>query len=55
MALPNDPHAGLMYWRLKKKSLSTTPIENLEWVNVDENFDPYNIPPMNFLLTMMDC
>ena len=42
IALPNDPHAGLMYWRLKKQTLSTTPIDNLEWVNVDEDFDPYD-------------
>lgn len=42
MALPDTPHAGLIYWRAKKPSLSTMPLTDLEWVNVDENFDPYD-------------
>jgi len=42
MALPDTPHAGLIYWRAKKPSLSTMPLTDLEWVNVDESFDPHN-------------
>ena len=42
MALPDKPHAGLTYWRKKKLSLSTQPLTNLEWIVIDENFDPYN-------------
>ena len=42
MALPDTPHAGLAYWRKKKLWLSTVPLTNLEWVNVDESFDPHN-------------
>ena len=42
MALPDTPHAGLAYWRKKKLWLSTVPLTNLEWANVDESFDPHN-------------
>tara|TARA_B110001452_G_C15194844_1_gene414759 strand:- start:817 stop:1200 length:384 start_codon:yes stop_codon:yes gene_type:complete len=42
MALPDTPHAGLAYWRKKKLWLSSIPITNLEWVNVDESFDPHD-------------
>ena len=42
MALPDTPHAGLAYWRKKKLWLSSIPLTNLEWVNVDETFDPHN-------------
>ena len=42
MALPDEPQAGLRYWRNKKPSLSSTPLTNLKWVSIDENFDPYD-------------
>ena len=42
MALPDTPHAGLAYWRKKKLWLSSIPLTNLEWVTVDESFDPHN-------------
>ncbi len=42
MALPDEPHAGLTYWRNKKLVLSTEPLHDLEWVVIDEEFDPYD-------------
>ena len=42
MALPDTPHAGLAYWRKQKLFFSSIPLTNLEWVNVDESFDPHN-------------
>ena len=42
MALPDEPQAGLIYWKKKKLSLSTEPLNNMEWIIIDENFDPYN-------------
>ena len=42
MALPDEPQAGLRYWRNKKSSLSSTPLTNLKWVSIDENFDPHD-------------
>ena len=42
MALPDEPQAGLLYWKKKKLSLSTEPLNDLEWIVIDKNFDPYN-------------
>ena len=42
MALPDTPHAGLSYWRDKKGLFSSTHLTDLEWVNVDESFNPHN-------------
>lgn len=42
MALPDEPQAGLIYWKKKKLSLSTEPLNDVEWIIIDENFDPYN-------------
>lgn len=42
MALPDEPQAGLIYWKKKKLSLSTEPLNDLEWIVIDKNFDPYN-------------
>jgi|TARA_B100001094_G_scaffold323898_1_gene375587 hypothetical protein len=42
MALPDEPQAGLIYWKKKKLSLSTEPLNNLEWIVLDKNFDPYD-------------
>ena len=42
MALPDEPQAGLIYWKKKKLSLSTEPLNDMEWIIIDENFDPYN-------------
>jgi len=42
MALPDEPQAGLTYWKKKKLSLSTEPLSDLEWIVIDKNFDPYN-------------
>jgi hypothetical protein len=42
MALPDEPQAGLIYWNKKKLSLSTEPLNNLEWIVLDKNFDPYD-------------
>jgi len=42
MALPDTPHAGLAYWRKQKLWFSSIPLTNLEWVNVDESFDPHD-------------
>ncbi len=42
MSLPNEPQAGLTYWKKKKLSLSTEPLHDLQWIVIDEEFDPYN-------------
>jgi len=42
MSLPNEPQAGLIYWKKKKLSLSTEPLHDLEWIVIDEEFDPYD-------------
>ena len=42
IALPDEPTAGLIYWRKKKLSLSTIPLTNLEWTTIDESFDPHD-------------
>jgi len=42
MALPDEPQAGLTYWKNKKLSLSTEPLHDLEWVVIDKNFDPHD-------------
>ena len=42
MSLPNEPQAGLRYWKKKKLSLSTEPLNDVKWIVIDENFDPYN-------------
>ena len=42
IALPDEPQAGLRYWRGKKSSLSSTPLTNFKWASIDENFDPYD-------------
>ena len=42
MALPDEPQAGLTYWKKKKLYLSNEPFNYLEWIVIDKNFDPYN-------------
>ncbi len=42
MSLPHEPQAGLRYWKKKKLSLSTEPLNDVKWIVIDENFDPYN-------------
>ena len=42
IALPDTPHAGLAYWRKQKLFFSSIPLTDLEWVNVDESFNPHD-------------
>ena len=41
MALPNEPLAGLNYWRARKLHFSSIPLPDLKWVcEANEGFDP---------------